>query len=63
MRHMAAGPTDLATAEAIAQQGPDHGEEQTEDSGDAPVVGEAESTADDDGDGGAETTDDTNRTE
>lgn len=63
MRHMAAGPTDLATAEAIAQQGPDHGEEQTEDSGDAPVVGEAESTADDDGDGGTETTDDTNRTE
>ncbi len=60
MRHAAAGPTDLATAEAIAHQGHDHGEEQTEDSGDALLAGEAESTADDAED---DTTDDTDRTE
>lgn len=63
MRHMAAGPSDLATAEAIAHQGHDHGDEQTEDSGDAPIVGEPEFTANDAGDGEDDTTDNTSRTE
>ena len=62
MRHAAAGQNDLATAEAIAHQGHDHGEEQAEDSGGAPFGGVVEAV-DDDGEVGTETTDDTDRTE